>query len=122
LAEILTILYVDDVDRSGSFYEAVFGWTRTVDVPNYREYHIGVGLMHRESARSFLGDELCAQMPSHGPKAELYIRGDARALASRLQSVGARCTSLLQERNWGEVAAYFLDPDGYVIAVAEPIA
>ncbi len=29
----LTILYVQDLARAASFYDAAFGWAKTVDVP-----------------------------------------------------------------------------------------
>jgi catechol 2,3-dioxygenase-like lactoylglutathione lyase family enzyme len=40
---------------------------------------------------------------------------------SRLGKAGARPLSGRSERNWGDEAAYFADPDGKVIAVARTL-
>ncbi len=121
--KLLTILYVDDVERCGSFYERVFGWRSTVDLPQYREFFINegasLGLMRRQSATAFLGEDLAARIPSSGaPKAELYITGDLSTLVARLEEIHAVVVSPVGERDWGDLAGYYLDPEGHVVAVA----
>ncbi|MCB9893565.1 MAG: VOC family protein [Planctomycetes bacterium] len=124
----LTILYVSDLPRAAAFYDAAFAFQKTVDVPAYVEYRINtgarLGLMPQENTRHFLGDVVGKLTPTDGcPRAELYVHvRDLESVIQRLQAAGARCTSPLAERDWGERAAYFMDCDGYVIAVANRLA
>lgn len=124
----LTILYVEDLARAASFYDTAFGWPKSVDVPVYVEYQLNagarLGLMPQGNTRHFLGDALGALRPRDGcPRAEVYLRLDALDdVVSRLVALGAPCTSPRARRDWGDDVAYFLDPDGYVLAVAAPIS
>lgn len=120
---MLTVFYVADLAASRTFYDAVFGWPTEVDVPTYVEYRVNegafLGLMVRESTRDFLGGRLLDMPPNPAPQAELYLRmPDPETVMASLEAAGAECTSPLAMRNWGEEAGYFLDPDGYVIAIA----
>lgn len=122
----LTILYVEDLARATRFYDAAFGWLKSVDVPVYVEYRLNagarLGLMPQGNTRHFLGDALGRLRPTDGcPRAEVYLRvgdGDLDGLIARLEAVSARCTSPRARRDWGDDVAYYLDPDGYVLAVA----
>lgn len=122
---ILTIFYVADLTKSKGFYDTAFGWPKTVDVPTYVEYQVSeggfFGLMVRESTRQFLDSRITDLPPNPAPQAEIYLRvADVEQTITRLVTAGAVCTSPLAARNWGDEAAYFLDPDNYVIAVARP--
>lgn len=121
----LTILYVADLGKAAAFYDAVFGLEKTVDVPVYVEYRLNagarLGLMPQGNTRHFLGEPLGARKPTDGcPRAELYLHvAQLEAVVERMHAAGAQCTSPLAPRDWGDRAAYFMDLDGYVIAVAE---
>lgn len=122
----LTILYVKDLKAAAAFYDAAFAWPKSVDVPVYVEYRISqgarLGLMPQGNTRHFLGEKLGAMQPSDGcPRGEIYVhvRNPKAAIAS-LERLGAKCTSPWAKRDWGDFAAYFLDLDGYVLAVAKP--
>ncbi len=82
-----------------------------------------LGLMPQGNTRHFLGDDLGARRPADGcPRAEVYVRlDDLDAAVARLEAAAARCTSPRAPRGWGDEAAYYLDPDGYVLAVARPL-
>jgi predicted enzyme related to lactoylglutathione lyase len=120
----LTILYVEDLARAARFYDAAFAWEKSVDVPVYVEYRLNagarLGLMPQGNTRHFLGDALGAMRPTDGcPRAEVYLRvDDLDGVTARLEALGARCTSPRSRRDWGDDVAYYLDPDGYVVAVA----
>jgi len=123
---VLTILYVRDLPRAVAFYDNVFGWQKTVDESVYVEYELSpevrIGLMPQPHTRNFLGDEFGIKEPLDGsPRAELYLRFESvDAAVARLQQAGSKCVGPLAERAWGDRAAYFMDLDGYVLAVAEP--
>ena len=122
---IITILYVSDLSRAAAFYDGVFGFEKSVDVPVYVEYRLNagarLGLMPQANTRHFLGEGLGTRSPSDGcPRGEVYLYVDELdAVVERLEAAGAKCTSPLAERDWGDRAAYFMDQDGYVIAVAQ---
>ena len=123
----ITILYVADLARAAVFYDSVFGFPKTVDVPVYVEYQLNagarLGLMPQGNTTQFLGDGLGSRTPTDGcPRAEIYLRsGDVEDAVRRLEKAGAVCASPLAERDWGDRAAYFLDLDGYIIAVAQEL-
>lgn len=122
----LTILYVADLARAAAFYDAAFGFYKNIDLPQYVEYQLNagawLGLMPQGNTRHFLGEERGARRPADGcPRGEVYLLvDDVKAAAARLLAAGAECTSPLAQRDWGDRAAYFLDHDGYVVAVAQP--
>ncbi|HSP71449.1 MAG TPA: VOC family protein, partial [Gaiellaceae bacterium] len=52
----------------------------------------------------------------------LYLRvDDVESTVTALGDAGARPLSPLAERAWGERAAWFADPDGNVLAVAQRV-
>jgi uncharacterized glyoxalase superfamily protein PhnB len=121
----LTIFYVADLARAVTFFDAAFGFKKSTVAPQYIEYRINagacLGLMPQENTRYLVGDKIGARKPTDGaPRGELYLLVvDVEAAVQRLQKAGATCTSPLEMRDWGDRAAYFLIPDGYVIAVAD---
>ncbi|GJM44654.1 MAG: hypothetical protein DHS20C21_14960 [Gemmatimonadota bacterium] len=126
MSSAMFILYVRDQERSRRFYEAVLGRSPTLDVPGMCEFALPggatLGLMPEAGIRRLLGDALPDPATGGGvPRAELYLvvpnPGDfhARALAA-----GARELSPLTPRDWGDRVAYCLDPDGHVLACAQP--
>jgi hypothetical protein len=53
------------------------------------------------------------------PRAEVYLRvEDPSAFHARALRAGATELSPLQARDWGDLAAYSLDPDDHVLAFA----
>lgn len=123
----LTVLLVADLPRAAAFYDAAFAWTKTVDVPVYVEYRVNdgarLGLMVQGNMRQFVGDDLGGRRPVDGAlRAEVYLHVDDLAAAiGRLEAAGAPCVGPRAPRGWGDEAAYFLDPDGYVVVVARPL-
>jgi predicted enzyme related to lactoylglutathione lyase len=123
----LVILAVHDVARAARFYEEAFGWAVAVDVPVYREYALPegmrLGLYLREGFVKNTRAPVGLRTPAHTTATELYLTvDDPAAMASRLAALGARCLSPLAERPWGDVAAYFEDPEGNVVVVARAVA
>lgn len=120
------ILAVRDAQRSAEFYEQVFGWPRNPAVgqwSNYVELHqpdgSTLGLYEREGFARASGATL-APANGHQNPAELYVRvDDVAPLVERLESLGTPALSPLAARDWGDDAAYFADPDGNVVAVAQ---
>ncbi len=121
------ILAVDDVGRSVDFYERALGWPRNprIDYSNYVELLEPGGGCLGLFERSAFARTAGAEAPPAKPEAdgqtatELYFRvDDVAPVMERLEELGARRLAPLQEKEWGEEAAYYADPDGNVVAVA----
>jgi hypothetical protein len=121
------IFYVEDQPRSRAFYATVLAREPSLDVPGMTEFDLGgnaiLGLMPVAGIRRLLGERLPDPSTGAGvPRAELYLYvADPVAHHQRAISCGARELSGLQERSWGDVAAYSLDLDGHVLAFARRI-
>lgn len=122
------IFAVSDVDRSVTFYEAAFGWPRNtwIDYRNYVELLLdggALGLYEREAYGAQVGAPPAAIAGGAVSPAYLYVRvDDVEEAVARLEAVGARLLAPLAEQSWGERAAWFADPDGNVVAVAQAAA
>lgn len=81
-----------------------------------------LGLMPEAAIRSLLGPSLPDPATASGtPRSELYlVVDDPAAYHTRALAAGAVELSPLTLRSWGDHAAYSLDPDGHVIAFAQP--
>lgn len=118
------ILYVADQARSRDFYAAVLAAAPRLDVPGMTEFELPggavLGLMPEAGIRRLLGAGLPDPADARGvPRAELYLLlADPEAAHARALVAGARELAPMQTRNWGDRAAYALDPDGHVLACA----
>ena len=120
------ILYVADQARSRDFYAAVLGCAPKLDVPGMTEFSLGdaaiLGLMPQTGIVRLLGPTVEPARGGGPGRAEVYlIVDDAGAFHARALAAGAGEISPLMDRDWGHRAAYSLDPDGYVFAVASPL-
>lgn len=119
------ILYVSDQKRSARFYEAVFESKPSVDVPGMTEFALTsgshLGLMPIAGIKRVLGPVLPDPATADGiPRSEIYLTvDDSSAYHHRALANGATELSELKLRDWGDRAAYSLDPDGHVLAFAE---
>ncbi len=120
------ILYVADQQASSMFYRQVLQAAPTLDVPGMTEFRLGdgvvLGLMPEAGIKRLLGPGLPDPSQASGvPRAELYLTVDEPAdFHARALAHGARELSPLLPRNWGDDAAYSLDPDGHVLVFACP--
>lgn len=127
MIDVQFILYVHDQARSAAFYAAVLAQPPELDVPGMTQFRLGdgaiLGLMPAAGIKRLLGDPLPNPAQAAGiPRAELYLLvPDPRAYHERALAQGAVALSSLQERDWGDRAAYSLDPDGHVLAFAQAI-
>ena len=119
------IFAVNDVTRSAAFYQGVFGWPRNelIDYREYVELHAPggtLGLCERDTYASLT--QATPMTPENGDvsPAYLYVRvPDVREAIAKLDEAGARPLAPLGRRSWGDEAAWFADPDGNVVAVAQ---
>lgn len=118
------ILYVMDQASASAFWSAVLGIQPTLDVPGMTEFTLTdrtvLGLMPESGIKALIGPALPDPALARGvPRSELYlVVPDPAAYHARALAAGARELSPLTPRDWGDTAAYSLDPDHHVIAFA----
>ncbi|MBI3141729.1 MAG: hypothetical protein HYZ16_02755 [Bacteroidetes bacterium] len=122
------ILFVADQEISKQFYGSLWQMAPRLHVPGMTEFELAnglvLGLMPTQGAARLLGNHAPHPATAQGvPRSELYLYVKhldtcyAHALAC-----GARLISPPLARNWGDLACYFSDPDGHIIALAEKLA
>jgi predicted enzyme related to lactoylglutathione lyase len=122
------IFAVSDVTRATGFYESVFEWPRNerIDYDEYVELHAPggtLGLCERETYAQLTEATPVVPDDAAVSPAYLYVRvPDVHTTIAKLDEAGARALAPLARRSWGEEAAWFADPDGNVVAVAQSSA
>jgi len=119
-----TILYVENVEESISFYENAFGFSRKFITPenDYAELVTG------ETTLSFASNELAAQNLKDGfiestledkPFAiEIgFITEDVTETVQKATSFGAVLVKEPTQKPWGQIVAYIRDLNGFLIEI-----
>lgn len=119
-----TILYVENVEESISFYENAFGFSRKFITPenDYAELVTG------ETTLSFASKELAAQNLKDGflestledkPFAiEIgFITEDVTETVQKATSFGAVLVKEPTQKPWGQIVAYIRDLNGFLIEI-----
>ncbi|MEW6709838.1 MAG: glyoxalase [Candidatus Riflebacteria bacterium] len=119
------ILYVKNQSRSCEFYRSVLQINPELDVPGMTEFRLNektvLGLMPETGIKRLLGDAL-PDVSNQVPRAEIYLTVDNPALFhQRALEMGGIELSPLLPRNWGDEAAYSLDPDSHVLVFARQL-
>jgi uncharacterized protein len=121
----IVILSVQDLVKAVRFYGEAFGWGQTVNKDVYAEFDLPngqrLGLYERSAFARNTG--VSPSIPTEGGVVgtELYFTvTDIQGAVRRLAGAGARQLSEPKVRDWGHMVAYFGDPDGNVIALAQP--
>lgn len=119
------ILYVQDQRQSAKFYSSVLDMQPTLDVPGMTEFDLSeqcvLGLMPESGVKKLLAPNLPDPAAGRGiPRAELYlVVDDCRKYYARALEHDAKPLGECSLRDWGQLVAYCLDPDGHVLAFAE---
>ena len=121
-AHVLTVLPVEDIRRSVTFYREAFGWGTRVETPEYVELQLPGGQALAVSLRDALARNTgreSVEIPYGALRgAEIHLLcEDLLATAARVKASGGRLLSKLSRRFWGDEATYFADPDGNVIVL-----
>ncbi len=124
---IQTILFVQDQEASTDFYTKLFRQEPDLHVSGMTEFILSntckLGLMPNRGIAKILGDKTLHPEQGIGiPRCELYLRVENIDLEfDNALKAGARLISPIEDRDWGDKACYFADPDGHIIAFAEPL-
>jgi lactoylglutathione lyase len=115
------ILFVGDLDRSIGFYRDLIGLRFKLQGDGYAEFATEgarFGLYDRARLPELIGREATAG----GPGGEVvFLVEDADAEAARLRAAGVTVLSGPVDRPWGHRTVHLLDPDGFVVELAQEI-
>lgn len=121
------ILYVADQARSARFYRTLLQREPSLDVPGMTEFELApgvkLGLMPEQGIARIISGPMPHPSQAQGiPRSELYWLVDQLdAAVEQALKAGAVEVSAAADRDWGHRVAYFADPDGHVLALAEDI-
>jgi lactoylglutathione lyase len=115
------ILFVSDVEASVAFYRDALGLPFKLRDAGYAEFVTGetkFGLLERTRA----SDMIHREPTEGGPAGEvLFLVDDVDAEAERLRGLGVEFLSGPVDRPWGHRTLHLLDPDGFVVELAQNI-
>jgi lactoylglutathione lyase len=115
------ILYVRDLERSIGFYREVIGLPFKLQGDGYVEFATEgarFGLYDRARLPELIGREATAG----GPGGDVaFLVEDVDAEAARLRTAGVTVLSGPVDRPWGHRTVHLLDPDGFVVELAQEI-
>jgi len=116
------ILYVSDLRRSIEWYRDVIGLPFRFENDGYAEFATEgckFALYQRDKLPELLGRAAIAG----GPGGEIaFVVGDVDAEVERVRAAGAEILSGPVDRPWGHRTVHVLDPDGFVVELAQEIS
>ncbi|MBZ4043221.1 VOC family protein [Flavobacterium hibisci] len=123
-----TILYVEDVEISLSFYENAFGFSRKFITPENDYGELSTG----ETTISFASKKLASQnLPEGFVESSLedkpfaielgFITDDVGELVQKATSLGAVLVSEPKQKPWGQIVAYVRDLNGFLIEICTAV-
>lgn len=123
-----TIIYVEDVKKTVSFYETAFSLKRRFidESAQYAEMETGqttLAFASHELAKKNVPSGIQMQVPHGlpGPVEIVFTTHDVSAAFSRAVEAGAVMVSEPQKKPWGQSVAYVRDLDGNLVEIAGTI-
>jgi catechol 2,3-dioxygenase-like lactoylglutathione lyase family enzyme len=118
-------LFVEDPQRSRSFYEKVFQLAAVYEDDDSAAFKLDntiVNLLRAAAARELIEPAVIAGRDA-GSRFQLTIWvGDADAACAELATRGVELLNGPIDRDWGMRTACFADPDGHVWEIAQELA
>lgn len=120
-----TILYVDDVDASLSFYESALGVRRRMTHPSGDYGELDTGATSLSFSSRQLMRELGKEPGMPDPRAPVFEiafeTDDVAAAYARAVAAGGRSVQAPRKESWGQTTSYILDPNGYLVEICSPV-
>ncbi len=116
------ILFVSDLERSVAFYRDVIGLPFKLRGDGYVEFATRgarFGLYDRNRLRELTGQG--AEAPGAPGGEVVFLVEDVDRETERLRGAGATILRGPVDRAWGHRTLHLLDPDGFVVELAEEI-
>ncbi len=121
MKKALFVIYAADQKISRDFFARVLDQEPVLDVPGMTEFSLingaSLGIMPEAGIQRLLAGNLPEPAFTRGHlRAEIYLCVDnPEDCLKRAVEAGARLLSQCENRDWGDVAGYCLDRDGYVL-------
>jgi uncharacterized glyoxalase superfamily protein PhnB len=121
-----TILYVNDVAHSLSFYEQAFGLKRGMlhEAGDYGELITGDTKLAFSSLK--LMNEIGKSPGKVDPKSPCFEIAfeteNVRAALDKALKAGATLIQDVEEMPWGQTTSYVNDPDGFLVEICSPVS
>lgn len=123
-----TILYVEDVEKTITFYENAFGFSRKFITPDNDYGELSTG----ETTISFASKKLASQnLPEGFIESSLedkpfaielgFITNDVGELVQKTTSLGAVLVTEPKQKPWGQIVAYVRDLNGFLIEICTAV-
>ncbi len=121
-----TLLYVPDVEKAVSFYEAAFGLSRRfIHESNYGEMETGdtkLGFVSEALAKSNGVEFMLASATTPAPAVEIaFLADDVTAAFDRAVAAGAVPIAPPKQKPWGQTVAYVRDLNGFLVELCTPM-
>lgn len=124
-----TILYVADVEKTLTFYEQAFGFTRKFIVPTNEYGELATG----DTTLSFAAIWLAKKnIPAGFVESNVDAKPLGMEIAFTTENVeetfqqavkaGAVVVEKAKEKPWGQTVAYVRDPNGFLIEICTPMS
>lgn len=112
-----TVLFVQDIHQSRSFYSDVMQLTVEHDFGTNITFKEGIAIWQLNESHPLAG-----QKHNDSNAFELYFEeGDIERVVERLENHRVKFFHSLIEEPWGQLTVRFFDPDGHLIEIGEPL-
>ena len=118
-------LFVDDLDRSKTFYREVFGLPVIFEDENsavFRFANTGINLLRSEAADDLIRPGAVARQDAGARLVFTIDVDDVDEVRAELAAHGVELLNGPVNRPWGRRTASFTDPGGHIWEIAEDLA
>lgn len=123
-----TLLYVDDVEKSMTFYSKAFGLEVAFlhESKQYGEMMTGptkLGFVHHETASSHEFEYEKLSLAKNAPGIEIAFTTDSVEQSfNRAVKAGATPVSKPKKKPWGQTVSYVRDCNGLLVEICSPMS
>ena len=118
-----TVLLVEDVEKSKSFYVERLGQEISEDLGRYISFKGGLCIWDAEFANKLIFNQDFERINPVRKQVELYFEcKDVTSVYQQMKEQRSEFIHELKEQPWGQRVFRFYDPDRYIIEVAETMA
>ena len=118
-------LFVDDLDRSKTFYRDVFGLPLLFEDENsavFRFANTGINLLRSKAAEDLIRPGAVARQDAGARLVFTIDVDDVDEVCAELSARGVELLNGPVNRPWGRRTASFTDPGGHIWEIAEDLA
>ncbi|KUP04520.1 glyoxalase [Bacillus coahuilensis m2-6] len=118
------ILYVENIEKSITFYRDMLGFPVKMQVESYTEFDTGattLAINTRESVRNLTDLPIPFGKRTEQTSEIGLVTEDVEGLIEQLRSQDVPILLEPVQKPWGQTVAYVSDPDGHFIEICSPI-